>query len=164
MFRPIALVRWLVVVLLIVGAIAAMFVEGGYHWFAMLLLATLYLAHREVYMGRLADQQRHVSDINRMHQETIDALSQARQAERALAEEKERLADALAEMTRLENARSSAEMDRQKLANISVIQPAYAPLAPVSPRPMLNLVVAVVIGGGLAVGAALAMERLSPSL
>jgi polysaccharide biosynthesis protein PslE len=66
--------------------------------------------------------------------------------------------------SRLENARSSAEMDRQKLANISVIQPAYAPLQPVSPRPMLNLIVAVVIGGGLAVGAALAMERLSPSV
>ena len=66
--------------------------------------------------------------------------------------------------TRLENARSSAEMDRQKLANISVIQPAYAPLQPVSPRPLLNLAVAIVIGGGLAVGAALAMERLDPSL
>ena len=64
--------------------------------------------------------------------------------------------------SRLENARTSAEMDRQKIANISVIQPAYAPLDPVSPRPMLNLVVAVIVGGGLAVGAALAMEGLFP--
>jgi len=62
---------------------------------------------------------------------------------------------------RLENARSSAEMDRQKIATISVIQPAYAPLQPVSPRPMLNLLVATIIGGGLAVGAALGIERLS---
>jgi len=66
-------------------------------------------------------------------------------------------------MTRLESARTSAEMDKQKLANISVIQPAYAPLEPVSPRPMLNLVVAVIVGGGLAAGAALAMERLDPT-
>jgi len=65
--------------------------------------------------------------------------------------------------SRLENARTSAEMDRQKIANISVIQPAYAPLTPVSPRPMLNFVVAVILGGGLAVGAALLAERLSPS-
>jgi uncharacterized protein involved in exopolysaccharide biosynthesis len=64
---------------------------------------------------------------------------------------------------RLETARTSAEMDRQKIANISVIQPAYAPLAPVSPRPMLNFVVAVTLGGGLAVGAALLAERLFPS-
>jgi uncharacterized protein involved in exopolysaccharide biosynthesis len=64
---------------------------------------------------------------------------------------------------RLETSRTSAEMDKQKLANISVIQPAYAPLEPVSPRPMLNLVVAVILGGGLAVGAALISERLFPS-
>ena len=64
---------------------------------------------------------------------------------------------------RLEKARTSAEMDRQKIANISVIQPAYAPLQPVSPRPMLNLLAALVIGGGLAVGAALLTERLTPN-
>lgn len=64
---------------------------------------------------------------------------------------------------RLEKARTSAEMDRQKIANISVIQPAYAPLQPVSPRPMLNLLAALVVGGGLAVGAALLTERLYPS-
>jgi uncharacterized protein involved in exopolysaccharide biosynthesis len=60
---------------------------------------------------------------------------------------------------RLEKARTSAEMDRQKIANISVIQPAYAPLQPVSPRPMLNLLAALIVGGGLAVGAALVAER-----
>jgi uncharacterized protein involved in exopolysaccharide biosynthesis len=64
---------------------------------------------------------------------------------------------------RLEKARTSAEMDRQKIANISVIQPAYAPLQPVSPRPMLNLMAALVIGSGLALGAALLTERLYPS-
>jgi uncharacterized protein involved in exopolysaccharide biosynthesis len=64
---------------------------------------------------------------------------------------------------RLEKARTSAEMDRQKIANISVIQPAYAPLQPVSPRPMLNLLAALVIGGGLALGAALLTERLYPN-
>lgn len=65
---------------------------------------------------------------------------------------------------RLEKARTSAEMDRQKIANISVIQPAYAPLQPVSPRPMLNLLAALVVGGGLSLGAALLAERLYPSV
>ena len=64
---------------------------------------------------------------------------------------------------RLEKARTSAEMDKQKIANISVIQPAYAPLEPVSPRPMLNLMAALILGSGLAVGVALALERFSPS-
>jgi uncharacterized protein involved in exopolysaccharide biosynthesis len=64
---------------------------------------------------------------------------------------------------RLEKARTSAEMDRQKIANISVIQPAYAPLQPVSPQPMLNLMAAMVVGGGLGLGAALLAERLFPS-
>jgi uncharacterized protein involved in exopolysaccharide biosynthesis len=66
-------------------------------------------------------------------------------------------------MQRLEKARTSAEMDKQKIANISVIQPAYAPLEPVSPRPMLNLLAALILGSGLAVGAALVMERFSPN-
>jgi uncharacterized protein involved in exopolysaccharide biosynthesis len=64
---------------------------------------------------------------------------------------------------RLEKARTSAEMDRQKIANISVIQPAYAPLQPVSPQPMLNLMAAMVVGGGLGLGAALLAERLLPT-
>jgi len=64
---------------------------------------------------------------------------------------------------RLEKARTSAEMDRQKIANISVIQPAYAPLQPVSPRPMLNLIAAVVVGSGIALGAALLAEHLFPN-
>jgi uncharacterized protein involved in exopolysaccharide biosynthesis len=66
-------------------------------------------------------------------------------------------------LERLEKARTSAEMDRQKIANISVIQPAYAPLQPVSPQPSLNLMAALVVGGGLAVGAALVAERLFPN-
>ena len=60
---------------------------------------------------------------------------------------------------RLEKARTSAEMDRQKIANISVIQPAYAPLQPVSPQPMLNLLAALIVGGGLALAAALVAEH-----
>jgi signal transduction histidine kinase/CheY-like chemotaxis protein len=53
--------------------------------------------------------------MRRMHGETVQALSQAHQAERALANEKERLAVALADMTRLEEARNHL-LEREQAA------------------------------------------------
>jgi PAS domain S-box-containing protein len=44
-----------------------------------------------VFLGRLADQKRHVEETQALHREAIEALAQARRAERALADEKERL-------------------------------------------------------------------------
>ena len=89
------------------GAVAAIIIGRGDHWMAVLLLAPVYLTYRtyEVFVARLSDQQRHMAEMRRMHQETIDALSQTRIAERALGEEKERLAVALTAMTRLEQTR-----------------------------------------------------------
>ena len=90
------------------GAAAAVVIDRGYHWIALLLLAPLYLTYKtyELFIGRLQDQQRHLNDMSRMHQETVDALSQAHRAERALASEKKRLAVMLAEKMRLEEVRS----------------------------------------------------------
>jgi signal transduction histidine kinase/CheY-like chemotaxis protein len=89
------------------GALAAVIIDRGDHWLAVLLLAPVYLTYRtyELFVARLDDQQRHMAEMRRLHQETVDALSQARTAEHALGEEKERLAVALAEMTRLEETR-----------------------------------------------------------
>jgi len=89
------------------GALAAVVIERGDHWLAVLLLAPVYLTYRtfELFVARLDDQQRHMAEMRQMHEKTVDALSQARTAERALGEEKERLAVALAEMTRLEETR-----------------------------------------------------------
>jgi signal transduction histidine kinase/CheY-like chemotaxis protein len=86
------------------GAFAAIVVQRGDHWKAVLLVAPIYLTYRtyELFAGRLEDQRRHTEEIRRMHRETVAALEQAREAERALAGEKERLAIALAEMTKLE--------------------------------------------------------------
>jgi signal transduction histidine kinase/ActR/RegA family two-component response regulator len=72
-------------------------------------------------VGRLDDQQRHMAEMRRMHQETIDALSQTRTAERALGEEKERLAVALTEMTRLEQMRTEL-LEREHAARASAEQ------------------------------------------
>jgi signal transduction histidine kinase len=86
------------------GALAAVVVQRGDHWLAVVLVAPIYLTYRsyELFAGRLEDQKRHTEEIRGLHKETVAALEQARGAERALAKEKERLAVALAEKTRLE--------------------------------------------------------------
>ena len=89
------------------GAGAAIVVQRGDHWVAVLLIAPIYLTYRsyELFAARLEDQKRHTEEIRALHTENVTALDQARAAERALAEEKERLAVALGEMTRLEESR-----------------------------------------------------------
>lgn len=102
------------------GALAALVVQRGDGWKAVLLVAPIYLTYRtyELFAGRLEDQKRHTDEIQRLHNETITALRQARAAERALAEEKERLGIALAEMTRLEELRLQL-LEREQAARAS---------------------------------------------
>jgi PAS domain S-box-containing protein len=75
------------------GAIAAILVERGGVWIALLMFAPVYLTYRtyDVFLKRLDDQKRHLEETTRLHQDAVDALLQARRAEQALAEEKERL-------------------------------------------------------------------------
>jgi signal transduction histidine kinase/ActR/RegA family two-component response regulator len=104
------------------GAIAAVVIQRGEHWKAVLLLAPVYLTYRtyQVFVGRLEDQKRHMADAQRLHRKTVEALVIAGQAERALATEKERLAAAL---TETQAARASAEaancLKDQFLATVS---------------------------------------------
>jgi signal transduction histidine kinase/CheY-like chemotaxis protein len=102
------------------GALAAVVVNRGEHWKAVLLVAPVYLTYRtyEQFAGRLQDQKRHTEEIRRLHKETVTALEQARDAERALGGEKERLARALAEMTRLEELRNQL-LGREQAARAS---------------------------------------------
>jgi signal transduction histidine kinase/CheY-like chemotaxis protein len=102
------------------GALAALVLQRGEGWKAVLLIAPIYLTYRtyELFAGRLDDQKRHTDEIQRLHCETIAALGQARAAERALADEKERLAVALAEMTRLEELRQQL-LEREQAARAS---------------------------------------------
>jgi len=75
------------------GAVAAVVIGRGEHWTALLMLAPVYLTYRtyELFVGRLEDQKRHIAETQTLHQEAVDALLQARQAERALDDERERL-------------------------------------------------------------------------
>jgi signal transduction histidine kinase/ActR/RegA family two-component response regulator len=104
----------------VAGAIGAVVVARGEHWRALLLLAPVYLTYRtyEALVGRLDDQKRHAEAMRTLHGETVAALRQAREAERALADEKERLAVALTEMTRLEEQRHQL-LEREQIARAS---------------------------------------------
>ena len=99
------------------GALAAVIVARGEHWKAVLLVAPIYLTYRtyQLFVARLEDQSRHTAEVQRLHEGTIQALGQAREAERALAAEKERLACALTDMTRLEEARHQS-LEREQTA------------------------------------------------
>jgi len=67
------------------GAMAAVVVARGEEWKAVLLIAPVYLTYRtyQIFVGRLDDQARHMSEMRRLHQNTVQALNQARQAEHA---------------------------------------------------------------------------------
>jgi signal transduction histidine kinase/ActR/RegA family two-component response regulator len=99
------------------GAMAAVVINRGEQWKAILMLAPIYLTYRtyEAFVGRLNDQKRHVAEMGRLHQRTIEALTQTRHAESALAEEKQRLASMVVEMTRLEEARQQL-LEREQAA------------------------------------------------
>ncbi len=102
------------------GAAAAVVIARGEHWKAVLMLAPVYLTYRtyQVFVGRLEDRDRHAAEARRLHQETIAALSLARQAEHALAAEKDRLAVTVAELTRLEETRKHL-LERERAARES---------------------------------------------
>jgi PAS domain S-box-containing protein len=76
------------------GAAAAVVIQHGNPWLAVFVLPPIYLTYRtyHVFLGRIDDQRRHVEETERLHREALDHLMQARRAEAALAEQKERLA------------------------------------------------------------------------
>ena len=86
------------------GAIAAIIVDRGGHWNAILMLAPLHLTYStyRLFIGRLDDHRRHAAEAGRLHEQTVEALDQARCAERELGDERNRLALALVDMARLE--------------------------------------------------------------
>jgi len=76
------------------GAAAAVVIQRGGAWFAILAVAPVYLTYRtyQVFLRRIEDERRHVIETQRLHTEAVEALALAKQAEQALAHEKERLA------------------------------------------------------------------------
>ena len=67
-------------------------------------------------------------------------------------------------LTKFEEFRISDAMDTEKIANISLIEPARPPLKPVSPKVMLNIVLGVFLGGFGGLGLAFFLEYFDDSL
>lgn len=63
----------------------------------------------------------------------------------------------------MEEARISNAMDNQKIANISVVEPALPPIKPVKPNKMLNIILSIFLGGFAALGVAFSSEYFSHS-
>ena len=61
------------------AALATTVIDRGTYWMASLGVAPLYLTYHtyKVYMGRIQDQQRHVTQVSNLHLATIEALALA---------------------------------------------------------------------------------------
>ncbi|MBW1855203.1 MAG: lipopolysaccharide biosynthesis protein, partial [Deltaproteobacteria bacterium] len=57
-----------------------------------------------------------------------------------------------------EEARIHDAMDNQKLANISVVEPAHPPIKPVKPKKLLNIILSIILGGVAGLGVAFFSE------
>lgn len=76
------------------GATAAIVINRGDVWIALMLLAPIYLTYRtyQLFVARLDDQQRHMAEMRRMH-EVRHELLEREQTARAAAEDANRLKD-----------------------------------------------------------------------
>ena len=67
-------------------------------------------------------------------------------------------------LAKIEETRISDAMDREKIASVSLIEPARPPFKPVSPKVLLNMMLAVFLGGFGALGLAFFLEHLNDTL
>jgi len=67
-------------------------------------------------------------------------------------------------LTKFEESRISNAMDTERMANVSLIEPARPPLKSVSPKVLLNMVLGVFLGGFGGLGLAFFVEYLDDSL
>ncbi len=67
-------------------------------------------------------------------------------------------------LAKFEESRISDAMDNKKMANVSLMQSAFIPLKPVSPKVLLNIVLAIFLGGFGGLGLAFFTEYLDDSL
>jgi capsular polysaccharide biosynthesis protein len=52
-------------------------------------------------------------------------------------------------------------MDNQKIANISVVEPALPPIKPVKPKKILNIILSIILGSVAGLGVAFSSEYFS---
>jgi uncharacterized protein involved in exopolysaccharide biosynthesis len=107
--------------------------------------------------GRKRELQQQVHDYRQASQRFSELEIEVERLKREVRVNEEAY---LAYVKREEAARFADAMDRHRIANISVAEPAYVPLKPVAPRKKLNVLLALVLGSS----AGLAMASLAEYL
>ncbi len=111
-------------------------------------------AKEETQRAQLAEYQKRLEELKRIEME-FNRLQQTVEVDR----ENYRLY-----LTKFEESRVSDAMDTEKIANVSLIEPARPPSKPVSPKIFLNMVLAIFLGGFGGFGLAFFSEYLNDSL
>jgi uncharacterized protein involved in exopolysaccharide biosynthesis len=111
-------------------------------------------AKAETQQVHLADYQSHLDKLNQIEVE-LNQLQQQVDVNR----ENYRLY-----LTKFEESRISDAMDSEKITNVSVIEPARTPRKPVSPKKMLNLVLAIFLGAFGGLGLAFFLEYMDDKI
>ncbi len=111
-------------------------------------------ARKQIQGAQLADYQRRLAELNQIETE-FARLQQGVEIDRQ---------NYKLYLRKFEQSRISEAMDTQKIANVSLIEPAKAPLKPVGPNIRLNMLLAVFTGGFGGLGLAFVSEYLDDSL
>ncbi len=112
------------------------------------------LAKSQAQRGQLADYKKELDQFNRV-ETTYNRLQQEVDVDRQ---------NYKLYLTRFEESRISDAMDSEKIASVSLIEPAQVPLNPIGPKKMLNLVLGLFLGALGGLGLAFFLEYLDDSL
>ena len=112
------------------------------------------IAKSQTQRGQLADYKKELDQLNRVETE-YNRLQQEVDVDRQ---------NYQLYLTKFEESRISDAMDSEKIASVSLIEPAQVPLKPVSPKKMLNLVLGLFLGALGGLGLAFFLEYLDDSL
>jgi len=112
------------------------------------------MAKAEAQQSQLINYQNQMDKLNQIE----DELNQLKQQVNVNRE------NYLLYLSKFEESRISDAMDSEKIASVSLIQPARAPKEPVSPKKGLNMVLAVLLGAIGGLGLAFFMEHIDDKI
>ena len=112
------------------------------------------MAKSETQRAQLADYKKELDQLNRM-ENAYNQLQQEVDVDRQ---------NYQLYLTKFEESRISDAMDSEKIAGVSLIEPAQVPLKPISPKKRLNLVLALLLGALGGLGMAFLLEFFDDSL
>ena len=122
------------------------------------------LAAEQSSLAALKEKERSLAEVVKQAQARLHELGEQGYVRRRLDRERE-IADStyLLYAKKGEEARVSEALDKEGIINVRVAEPARVPLKPVSPNVALNLILGLIGGLALGLGATFVLEYLNPS-